>query len=284
MMSRYNKHLIITGSARSGTSWISELFAQRFRYRMLFEPEQEFKTEQGHLLCDKFITSKKEAPEADKYLKRVFANRVNSDWIAQNSNRKYKMHLWPFIPKKYIIKFVRANLAARFMNETYKIPVLFIIRNPYDVLHSQQRVNFPWLNDLSHFQKQNELVKLVQNHYHFDLSKIDHFSTLQILTIRWCIENAVPLMVQNVFPNKFRIIKYEALRNDMGLFRELCDYFNLKPVDNLNEHYEKPSSKTHPKSTIRDKEAVVKKWKKEELSEINEILEIFKMNQYPLQN
>tara|TARA_R100000306_G_C4373463_1_gene140948 strand:+ start:202 stop:1053 length:852 start_codon:yes stop_codon:yes gene_type:complete len=283
-MFRFNKHLIVIGSARSGTSWISELLAQRFRYRMLFEPEQEFKTTHGHLVCDKYITSKKEASEAYKYLKQVFANRVNSDWIAQNSNRKYKMHLWPFLPKKYIIKFVRANLAARFMNEIYKIPVLFIIRNPYDVLHSQQRVKFPWLYNLSYFQKQSELVKLIKTHYDFDLTKTDRFSSLQILTIRWCIENAIPLVVQNEFPNKFRLIKYEALRNDIELFRELCDYFNLKPVDNLEEHYKKPSSKTHPKSAIRNKEAVVEKWKKEELAEINEILEIFKMTQYPLQN
>jgi hypothetical protein len=283
-MFNYNKHLIIVGSARSGTSWISELLAQRFRYRMLFEPEQEQNTKKGHLICDKLITDKNKASKAHKYLKQVFANKVDSDWIAQNSNRKYKMHLWPFLPKKYIIKFVRANLSARFMNETYKIPVLFIIRNPYDVLHSQQRVKFPWLYDLSHFQKQNELVALLRNHFNFDILKTSDYSKLQILTIRWCIENAIPLIVQNDFPNKYRIIKYEELRNDMELFKELCDYFNLKPVDNLEEFYKKPSSKTHPKSTIRNKEAFVEKWKKGELAEINEILEIFRMTQYPLQN
>ncbi len=283
-MFKYNKHLIIVGSARSGTSWISELLAQRFRYRMLFEPEQEQNTKKGYLLCDKYITNKNGAPKAHSYLKQVFANRVNSDWIAQNSNRKYKMHLWPLLPKRYIIKFVRANLAARFMNETYKIPVLFIIRNPYDVLHSQQRVKFPWLYDVSHFQKENELVVLLQNHFNFDISNISHYSPLQILTIRWCIENAIPLNIQNDFPNKYRMIKYEELRNDMELFKELCEYFNVKPVDNLKEYYKIPSSKTHPKSNIRNKEAVVEKWKKEEFAEINEILEIFKMKQYPLQN
>ena len=283
-MLRYNNHLIITGSARSGTSWIAELLAQRFRYRMLFEPEQEFETEKGHLVCDKLITDKTAAPKAYSYLKQVFANRVDSDWIAQNSNRKFKMHLWPFVAKKYIIKFVRANLAARFMNETYKIPILFIIRNPYDVLHSQQRVKFPWLYDLSHFQKQKELPEILLKNFDFNITNIHRYSPLQILTLRWCIENSIPLMIQKPFPYKFKVVKYEELRNDMELFRDLCNYFNLEPVDNLEEHYKKPSSKTHPKSTIIDKEAAIRKWKKEELAEINEILKIFKMNQYPLQN
>lgn len=41
-MSKYNNHLVVLGSARSGTSWLSELIAQQHRYRMLFELEIEF--------------------------------------------------------------------------------------------------------------------------------------------------------------------------------------------------------------------------------------------------
>src|SRR5690606_19122620 len=123
-MAKYHKHIIIVGTARSGTSWLSETIARQHRYRMLFEPVQETRTKKGYLLCDKWLVNKKESAEAHAYLKQVFANRVDCNWIAQNSNRKFKRHLWPWLPKKYVIKYVRANLSAKYMNETFQIPVI----------------------------------------------------------------------------------------------------------------------------------------------------------------
>jgi hypothetical protein len=36
-MSHFHKHTLVVGSARSGTSWLSENMAKVFRYRMFFE-------------------------------------------------------------------------------------------------------------------------------------------------------------------------------------------------------------------------------------------------------
>jgi len=282
-MRRYNKHLIITGSARSGTSWLSEVIARQFRYRMLFEPEHEFNTEKGELICDKWIKAKQDSPEANKYLSKVFSNRVDIDWIAQISNRKYKMHLWPFIPKKYIIKFVRANLSAKYMNKAFQIPVLHIIRNPYDTLASQQRVKFPWLYDLKYFKKQDDLVALVKEHFDFDITKTDSYNNLEILTLRWCLENILPLQVLEPYQYKHRIIRHEDLRGDINIFLGICKEFNLKPLANIEEEYKRPSSKTHPRSTIINAENKVKKFNEEEMGQINSLLTIFRCELYSLE-
>lgn len=281
-MNQFNKHIIITGSARSGTSWLSEVIARQFRYRMLFEPEHEFKTEKGKLLCDRWIKNKKEALRAHQYLKKVFNNRVDSDWIGQVSNRKYKMHLWPFLPKKYIIKFVRANLSAKYMNETFKIPVIHIIRNPYDVIASQQRVKFPWLYNLEHFKNQSDLVKLVKEKFDFDLLKPDKLSSLEILAVRWCLENVLPLQVFEPYLYKHRIIKHEDLRNDLQIFLSLCKDFDINPISNIEKEYKRPSSKTHPKSTIIDNTKTDKQFTSEEMIQINTILKIFECKLYPI--
>ena len=150
-MTTFNKHILVIGTARSGTSWLSETIARQHRYRMLFEPEQETRTKHGHLICDRWIQETSNNEAADAYLQSVFKNRVDCDWIAQNSNRSLKRHLWPFIPKKYIIKMVRGSLLAKYVNETYNIPVIHIIRNPHNVIRSQQRVKFPLLYNLDHF-------------------------------------------------------------------------------------------------------------------------------------
>ena len=281
-MSRFNKHIIIVGSARSGTSWLSEVIARQFRYRMLFEPEHEFNTKKGKLICDKWLRTEASPINANQYLKKVLNNQVDSDWIGQISNRKYKMHLWPFIPKKYIIKFVRANLSAKYLNENFKVPLIHIIRNPYDVLASQQRVKFPWLYNLEHFKQQKDLVQVVKENFNFDLIEdTKSITPLGVLTVRWCLENVLPLQILEPYQYKHRIIKYEDLRTDIELFLELCIEFQIEPLTNIEKEYQRPSSKTHPKSAIITKEKNTLRLTVEELEEINNLLDIFNCKLYP---
>lgn len=281
-MKRFNKHIIITGSARSGTSWLSEVIARQFRYRMLFEPEHEFNTDKGKLLCDRWIRRKEDAPEAHQYLNKVFSNRVDSDWIGQISNRRFKMHLWPFIPKKYIIKFVRGNLSAKYLNETFKIPLIHIIRNPYDVIASQERVKFPWLYNLEHLKNQNELVRTVKKEFDYDLlNDTINLSSIETLTVRWCIENVLPLQIWEPYQYKHRVIKHEDLRNDIQVFLDLCNDFDIEPLPNIEMEYEKPSSKTHPKSTFINNDSTELNFTIPELENINKLLDRFNCDLYP---
>lgn len=280
ILTKFNKHLIVVGSARSGTSWLSELLAQPYRYRMLFEPEQETRTKKGYLICDKWLAKPEDSHEAYIYLKSVFRNRVDCDWIAQNSNRKYKRHLWPFIPKKYIIKFVRCNLAAHYMHNTFKIPIIHIIRNPYDVIRSQMQVQFPWLFDLSHFANQEKLRQLIFNEYDYDISNYDTLSDIEVLTLRWCIENVIPLEFFGSYSKKASVLRYEDLVNNLDMFYEICNAFNLEPADDLEHIFKKPSSKTHPQSTIMNNQEKPKSLMSVDYVAINSILDVFKTKLY----
>ncbi|MCK7589895.1 sulfotransferase domain-containing protein [Subsaxibacter sp. CAU 1640] len=279
-MGVYNKHIIIVGTARSGTSWISETIAKQHRYRMLFEPEHETNTSRGYLLCDQLIQTKEDSIAAHLYLKKVFANRVDCDWIAQCSNRKFKRHLWPFIPKRFIIKFVRGNLSAAYMNRDFDIPVVHILRNPYDVLHSQQQVNFPWLYNLEIFKSQNELVRLIRDNFHLDIKNTEHFTPLEVLTLRWCIENVIPLKLLRPQSKSYHVIKYEDLRKDINLFRHMCNELNLEPIKKLEEHYESPSSKTHKRSKLLNGDGKIQHLKESEYLRINKILDLFSPDFY----
>lgn len=282
-MKQYNKHIIIVGTARSGTSWLSEIIATRPRYRMLFEPEHEHRTSKGILLCDRLMRNEQEAGrEANHYLKQVFANKVDCDWIAQLSNRKWKRHLWPFIPKKFIIKFVRCNLSAKFMNEYYGIPVVHVLRHPYKVIFSQQRVKFPWLYDLSHFAKQNDVVELVKQHSGIDLKQINHYSEVELLALRWAIENCIPLEVLGGYGDNALVIKHEEISKNISLFYDLCKRFNIEPKDNIEATYKRPSSKTHAKSYINsDKEESLELSNTEKL-QVQSIIQAFGSKLYDL--
>ena len=283
-MARFNKHSIIVGSARSGTSWLAETIAKQHRYRMLFEPDHEFQTPKGHLLCDRFVEEKAGFEKGNHYLTQVFSNTVDCNWIAQNSNRKWKRHLWPLIPKKFIIKFVRCNLSAKYMNEAFGIPVIHILRNPYDVLESQERVQFPWLYDLSHFASQEPLVNTILQHFEYDISNWEALSVLEKLALRWCIENVVSIKIQQAESSTYRVVYYEALRDDIAVFLELCSAFNLEPLATINDEYIKPSSKTHPRSKIKNNKHTATPFSTKAYEQINTILDVFQVDFYPRQH
>lgn len=280
-MKKFNKHVIIVGSGRSGTSWLCELMAAPHRYRLLYEPEHETNTKNGHLLCDRFIEDTEDAGNAHKYLTKIFSNRIDCNWIAQNSNRKWKRHLWPFVPKRFIIKFVRCNLAANYMNKAFQIPVIHIIRNPYDVIESQQRVKFPWLFDLSHFEREDKLVKWVKEKYKFDLSEISQLSNVEKLALRWSIENIVALEIQKEKSPTYTVVKFEDLRNDKEIFNNICKEINFETTPNLDAAYEKPSSKAHARG-LKGNKPKIEMLDGDELERITTILQIFNLNLYPL--
>ncbi|WP_104734325.1 sulfotransferase domain-containing protein [Hanstruepera ponticola] len=280
-MSRFNKHIIILGSARSGTSWLSETMASQHRYRLLFEPEHETQTQKGHLVCDKWYRNTNDSPDAHRYLNNVFGNKIDNDWIAQNSNRKFKRHLWPLIPKKYIIKFVRANLLSHYFNDYFEIPVIHMIRNPYDVILSQKRVKFPWLYDLSHFVVQEDLKILIKDKFNFDISNYSQLSDVEVLTLRWCIENVLPLEVLKNTNKLFKLVRYEDLKSNVEEYRLLCEELDITPIDDLDKLYAQPSTKTHSRSVIINTDKQENKWVVSDLERINLILDVFKTRLYP---
>lgn len=281
-MSKFKKALVITGSARSGTSWFSETLSQPRGYRLLFEPEQDHHVPEGILLTDKYFHQDTDNQEANDYLIRLFNNRVDNDWIAQNSFRKFKMHLWPFLAKKHIIKFVRFNLSSHYIAYKFKVPVIFILRNPYEVISSQMRVSFSWLYDLSKFQNQDILVDLILKKFNFNIR--NNYSPLQKLAIRWCIENIIPL--KHEYPPNLLLIRYEEIVHDIELFKEVCKKFMIEYPANLSKIYKRPSSKAHPRGAFRSKVEKDKKslFNKDEFDELNDIFEIFKMDIYPISN
>lgn len=278
MMGRFDKHVIVVGSARSGTSWLAELLARPYRYRLLFEPEHEFQTPKGYLLCDKWMTNREEAGKAHSYLKKVFKNRVDNNWIAQHSNRKWKRHLWPFIPKRFVIKFVRCNLSAKYMNHVFGIPVIHVVRDPFEVIASQQRVKFPWLYDLNHFENQKDLVALVKKEFNYDISQWRELSPTEILALRWALENCLPLKNKASFGTSYKVVSHQKLRNDPALFRSLAKEVDFDVVDQLDSRYGKPSSKAHAKGLKGEFEE--EEVQQLERQEIQQILDAFNFEEY----
>ena len=190
------------------------------------------------------------------------------------------MHLLPILPKKYIIKFIRANLSAKYINEEFKIPVIHLIRNPFNVIQSQLKVNFPWLKNLDSFVAQADLVSLIQNEFGFDITNYKSLSTYEIFALRWCIENVIPLEVLEPYGYKSLVVKYESLINDMEVFYNICSEFNIDYLKSIQEIYNRPSSKTHPNNTLKLSKKSSDEFSPKQYDGILKILDVFNTKLY----
>ena len=81
-------------------------------------------------------------------------------------------------------------------------------------------------------------------------------------------------------PTSFDCYKYEDLKADLGLFLQLCKTYQLEPLNNIQELYSQPSSKTHPKSSIVTGKKEAQPFSAEEYATINTYLDLFKIKQY----
>lgn len=153
------------------------------------------------------------------------------------------------------------------------------------MIHSQLRVSFPWLFDLSLFTKQTALVNLIKQRFNYDISTYDSLSAVQRLTLRWCIENVISLEVLERPKHKFEVVRHEVLLQDITFFYGVCERFGLEPLSDLELRYKNPSSKMHPRSKIlsesSSKSALLDA---ETMQEINSILNVFKTQLYPIVN
>lgn len=251
ILSVMSKPVLVFGSARSGTSWLSELMAKPRGYKLLFEPEHEDHVPQGHLLADVWMRQSEDMGQARPFIKRLLANRVDNDWIAQNSYRKFKMHLWPFLVRQIVVKFVRCNLSMALLAEEFNVRAVYLRRNPYDTIFSQNRVRFPWLFNLNKFATNDLLFEEILRRYGIDIRK-ESFTNWETLALRWCIEN---VFVEDYFgfriSGKISFVQYEKLRGNAEACSELFRDLGLKIPDNFEKLIGRPSSKTHPRSVIR---------------------------------
>ena len=242
-----HKTILLLGSGRSGTSWLCDLLASPFRYRLLFEPFHTAHVPDSELAADRYYSPDSVPPPAARFIHRALNDEINSPWIAQSSNRRFNMHRWRFWPKVNIVKEVRANLLIPALRALFgpDLPILVLIRHPGAVVESFLRVEFPWSFDVSTLMAQDGL----QRDYGVPIDRLRPYITNLAgqLAVRWVIENSYLLRCAATLD--LDIIFYEDLVQDrVGYVRHLCTRYKLHEPPNLEENARRLSGTTHKRS------------------------------------
>jgi len=267
-----DKAIILAGTGRSGTTWLSEILMNLLNYRLMFEPFNPRKVNIFKDIPNKlYIPPNEDNEEYFRKFEQILTGSIGNRWINQD-NRVFK-------PKGRIIKTIRANLFLKWLRNNFpSVPIVFILRHPCAVVLSRYRKGWAG-KDLEIIMKQDKLIEDFLNPYLDVINGAN--TTFQKIACIWCIENYVPL--NSMKNTEWILINYEDLvLNPEVEINKILKYSKIDLVVDKDSIKSTSSLTVKKDSAIIEKQDPLKTWKtsltKSEIKEILEIVEGFSLN------
>ena len=268
--------LMILGTGRSGTTWLSELLADYLHYRIIAEPFHP-----GRILphiYKKYITDR-------VYLPPDFYNEDFTQIMGRLLSGKLtgpRMNRVNFIvnPKGRLVKFTNAAPFIEWLHVKYpSVRIVLVLRHPLAVAGSRANLKGNPVRKIDRYLSDPVLVSKFLSD---KLGVINNAQTrLQKQAVLWAIENYMilnTLKTDDVF-----ITSYEYLVTDLGAeMKKLMEYiqpevkFNPMKITNITSASSKITTNS---ANIEHK---LSKWQNrlsdKEIDDVLEILEAFGLN------
>ena len=201
----YRRTLLLVGSARSGSTWLSDVLEESLRARMVFEPLRRDKVALARAGPWGRSAEPAERDDAlDAVLRRILTGRVRSHW----SDKFNRVRL----PRRRLVKEIRAtNLLPRIVARYPGMPVVYLLRHPIPAAWSAADLH--WKPYLGEFLSQ---PKLVDGPLAPLRALVDEIAAgddpFERHVLRWCMENYVP--VHGLAPGSVHVVLYENVVED----------------------------------------------------------------------
>jgi hypothetical protein len=195
------RSIMVAGTARSGTTWVTDLIASQISCRVLFEPFHSKLVEafqQFHYF--QYMRPDEQNQELLAYCRRVFSGDIRDRWIDHEVETIF--------PQYRLVKDIRANLFLGWLHNHFpEVPLLFVIRHPCAVVLSRMQLGWWTDKDIEPFLSQPKLVDdfLAEKMKVLGRAKTDE----EKHAIIWCISNLVP--IRQFHSHQLDTIFYENL-------------------------------------------------------------------------
>jgi hypothetical protein len=248
-----SRSILVAGAARSGTTWLADIIASQIPSRIMFEPFHP------KLVCQyqgfnyyQYMRPEVENLELYHYVYKIFSGDIRDPWIDK--------HVGHIYPKKRVIKAVRINLMAKWLNNKFpNVPQVFVIRHPCAVVLSRMQLNWGTDTDIEPLLSQPNLVE------DFLSNKIEIFERANTdeekHAIIWCISNLIPL--RQFQPGTLNITFYENMCTQPEI--EIPYMFKSIGIEYRESIYKqviKPSTTSMATSAVLTGENKISNWKK----------------------
>ncbi len=232
--------LVITGFARSGTTWLAEAVGAAPGVGIVFEPLNLFAVDEAKDAgCDwqNFRLPGEEWAVGESFIRKVLEGRIRTAWTMSHlpCHRALSVRRW-------LIKFVRANQMLGWMGETFGIsaPVL-LIRHPCAIFASWTERGWPlmqtprflrarFFNEFPEYRAPAEVLSRPEEYF----------------AASWCMDYLTALRQSAV--SGCQICFYEDLVvNSTVCVSKILKRWNLEWNDAVAQALQRPSTKASPR-------------------------------------
>lgn len=197
--------ILVAGSARSGTTWLSEILVEALQLRLVFEPLRPRRLRPvPEVEFGVFVAPDDESDEVARALRRILSGRVRGGWVdAFNTKR---------VARRRLVKEIGriTNLVPWITRHMPQVPVVYMLRHP--VTSAWSAAELGWDPHIDEFLAQDALMRGPLAAYADVARSVARDDTFVLHVLRWCLENAAPLRL--LAPGSVHVVFYEDLRAD----------------------------------------------------------------------
>ncbi|MBT8123606.1 MAG: sulfotransferase [Gammaproteobacteria bacterium] len=243
----YKASMFLSGSGRSGTTWLAELLVSSGEIRYMFEPLHPAKHLKYLKASDLGFIGRNGEPNAlaISYIDDVLRGNCRGLWMDKYNRAHF--------PKTRLIKEVRANLFLSWIASQYPgLKLVHMIRNPFLVAASQlkgyQRYG-SWSPSLSDIKKDDWIAQRLPTDLSDSLAESESYSFYGKIFIRWLVENYIVLADLSKHDGKVAV--YENLRkNSAEILPLIYNYLGLDWNNDKLNTIEVPSAMSRENETF----------------------------------
>ena len=195
----YRRTVLLAGTARSGTTWVSEIINHRNEYRYIFEPFNDKKVPLVKPFgARKYMRPAEENHELLEAAQLILSGRIRNRWTERFNRR--------FIANQRLVKCIRANLLLKWLHVRFPgMPMVLLLRHPCAVAHSYAKQGWP--GSVGPLLAQSALVEDFLLPYRPEMERAQ--TSFERAVFIWCIETLVPLI--QFQPGELHVMLYEHL-------------------------------------------------------------------------
>lgn len=261
-ISMAKNNILVTGSHRSGTTWVGKTIALHPSIEYIQEPfNVTYPNEEFGYKIDTwyfYVPYSHQEPDVELAFNRLFHSISNPFIQALGKNRTKKftfntslafyknLFFSTLFPKRTLIKDPIALLSAGWLYEKFQLKVICMIRNPLAFAGSLKKWN--WAFDFSHLKRQEHLI---QSHLGDFKRQITNFanqekSIIDQACLIWNILHYVIIEYRNKYPN-WLFIRHEDLATDpISGFRMIFEFLELNVTKSVHQNLKEYTSNSNP--------------------------------------
>lgn len=236
----YLASIVLAGTGRSGTTWISEVINYRNEYRIMDEPFRNVAVDIcSHFNAMQYIRPDDKAPLFLEPVGTILSGRLRNAWTDRFNTKT--------VVTRRLVKAIRANLFLKWMvNNFPSLRVAFLMRHPAAVTLSQWKLD--WDIDLGAILlAQPQLMQDYLEPYRTEIEQAE--SLFEKRLWMWCIENYVPLT--QLQPGEVHLAFYEQFCEEPEQeIERLFSFYGKQWDESVFAAMKRPSNSSKPDSAV----------------------------------